>query len=76
MQDFGKIIQQPTTSLFITNSLIDIVRSNKNKLHCCFVDFKQAFDTVWRPGLWQKLSENNTHGKCFKVILKKSLCLY
>ena len=38
------------------------------KLHCCFVDFKQAFDTVWRPGLWQKLLQYSINGKCFNVI--------
>ena len=40
-------------NLFIVKSLIDIVRSSKKKLYCCFVDFKQAFDTVWREGLGQ-----------------------
>ena len=55
-------------NLFIIKSLIDIARANKTKLHCCFVDFKQAFDTVWRPGLWQKLLQYNINGKCFNVI--------
>lgn len=55
-------------NLFIIKSLIDIARSNKNKLHCCFVDFKQAFDTVWRPGLWSKLLQHDINGKCFNVI--------
>ncbi|XP_053380331.1 uncharacterized protein LOC128548841 [Mercenaria mercenaria] len=42
-------------NIFILKSLIDIVQANKKKLFCCFVDFKQAFDSVWRVGLWQKL---------------------
>ena len=54
--------------MFIIKNLIDIARANKTKLHCCFVDFKQAFDTVWRPGLWQKLLQYNINGKCFNVI--------
>ena len=49
-------------------SLVDIARANKTKLYCCFVDFKQTFDTVWRPGLWQKLLQYNINGKCFNVI--------
>ena len=29
-----------TDNIFIINSLIDIVKSSKKKLHCCFFDFK------------------------------------
>ena len=39
-----------TDNLFIINSLIDIMKSNRQKLYCAFIDFKQAFDTVWRNG--------------------------
>ena len=42
-------------NLFIIQSLIEISKSYKNKLFCAFVDFKQAFDNVWRDGLWYKL---------------------
>ena len=55
-------------NLFIIKSLIDIARSNKTKLFCCFVDFKQAFDSVWRDGLWLKLNTFNINGKCLRVI--------
>lgn len=55
-------------NLFIIKSLVDIVKSSKKKLYCCFVDFKQAFDTVWRNGLWTKLLKNQINGKCFHVI--------
>ena len=40
-------------NLFILKCLIDISQSSKKKLFCCFVDFKQAFDTVWRADLWR-----------------------
>ena len=55
-------------NLFIIKSLIDIARSNKTKLFCCFIEFKQAFDSVWRDGLWLKLDTFNTNGKYLKVI--------
>ena len=55
-------------NLFIIKSLIDIARSNKAKLFCCFIDFKQAFDSVWRDGLWLKLNTFDINGKCLKVI--------
>jgi hypothetical protein len=32
------------------------------------VDFKKAFDTVWRTGLWRKLQNCEIKGKCFKII--------
>ena len=55
-------------NIFILKSLIDIVQSQKKKIYCCFIDFKQAFDTVWRTGLWQKLIASKIHGKCFNFI--------
>ena len=42
-------------NLFIIQSLIEISKANKKKLFCAFIDFKQAFDKVWRDGLWHKL---------------------
>lgn len=27
----------------------------RKKLFCAFIDFKQAFGTVWRNGLWYKI---------------------
>ena len=56
-------------NLFILKSLTDIMQSQHKKLYCCFVDFKQAFDTVWRVGLWQKLRHYGFKGKCYNLIL-------
>ena len=33
-------------NLFILQSLLEILKSTKNKLFCAFIDFKQAFDNV------------------------------
>ena len=44
------------------------MQASKKKLNCCFIDFKQAFDTVWRIALWKKLLQENITGKCFKLI--------
>ena len=38
------------------------------KLFCSFVDFKSAFDTVWRLGSWQKLQNQINRVKKIKVI--------
>ena len=57
-----------TDNIFIINSLIDIVKSSKKKLHCCFFDFKQAFDRVSRERLWEKLEQHRINGKCLRLI--------
>ena len=57
-----------TDNIFIINSMIDIFKSQKKKLYCTFVDFKQAFDRVWRNALWAKLNMFNINGKCLNVI--------
>ena len=54
--------------IFTLNALNDILKSRKQKLFCCFVDFSSAFDSVWRAGLWHKLLQNGINGKVFKVI--------
>ena len=42
-------------NIFVLHALITIYFSFGKKLFCTFVDFKSAFDTIWRAGLWQKL---------------------
>jgi hypothetical protein len=60
-----------TDNTFCLHVLIDIyIYVVWEKLYCTFIDFKKAFDTVWRLGLWQKLVKNNDCRKVLKVILK------
>ena len=54
--------------IFVLSSLIDILKAQKQKLYCAFVDFSQAFDSVWRCGLWCKLLLNSVKGKFFQII--------
>ena len=35
----------------------------KGKLFTCFIDFKKAFDSVWRDGLFYKLFQYNIGAK-------------
>jgi hypothetical protein len=44
--------------IFTLKTLIDQSFANKKKLYVCFVDFKKAYDTVWRNGLFLKLLRN------------------
>ena len=55
-------------NMFILHALISIYFSFEKKLFCSFIDFKSAFDTVWRIGLWQKMQKSNVQGKNCKVI--------
>jgi len=44
---------------------------SKQKLYCAFVDYKKAFDTVWRDGLWHKLHQTGIYktSKVYKIIV-------
>ena len=53
---------------FILKTLIDIYASQNHKLFCACVDFKKAFDSVWRQGLWTKLIQQGINGKVLLVI--------
>ncbi|MCG8093283.1 MAG: reverse transcriptase family protein, partial [Candidatus Thiodiazotropha endolucinida] len=55
-------------NLFVLHSLFEMSKSCKNKLLCAFIDFKQAFDNVWRDGLWYKLQKYAINGKCLNLI--------
>lgn len=41
--------------IFTLRCLIDQAKAQKKRLHCCFVDFRKAFDTVPRERLFQRL---------------------
>ena len=57
-----------TDNIFILYSLIEMLNYRKKKLFCAFIDLKQAFDTVWRDGLWWKMVNCNVNGKCLTLI--------
>ena len=43
--------------LFILQSIVNNQLYRKKKLYCAFIDFKKAFDLVYRNGIWYKLCE-------------------
>ena len=57
-----------TDHVFVLHPLIEIMKNSNKNLFCCFIDFNQAFDSVWRVGLWQKLIKNYVNGKMFRII--------
>ena len=45
------------------------MKIKKKKIFCAFVDFENAFDKVWRDGLWYTLLLNNMNGYMYHVIV-------
>ena len=42
--------------IFTLNSIINkVIHYEKKRLYCAFVDFRKAFDVVYRDGIWLKL---------------------
>ena len=56
-----------TDHMFVLNSLIEIMKVSKKKPFCAFIDFSQAFDSIWRGGLWRKLLFDSVNGKFFYI---------
>ena len=54
--------------IFVMYSLIEMLGSKSKQLFAAFIDLKQAFDTIWRDGLWYKVVNCNITGKCYKLI--------
>ena len=50
--------------VFVLSSMISkLVNCDKRKLYCAFVDFRKAFDLVYRNGIWHKLISNGVSSK-------------
>ena len=54
--------------IFSLNTIVELLKAQKKKLYCAFIDFSQAFDSVWHVGLWRKLLDTYINGNFFRVI--------
>ena len=55
--------------VFILSSIINkIITKEKKKLYCAFVDFKKAFDLVYRDGIWYKLLQSGASSKFVNML--------
>ena len=52
---------RPADHVFTMKTLIDQAYKDKEGLYVCFVDFRKAYDTVWRDGLYHKLLNYNVN---------------
>ena len=57
-----------TDHIFTIKCLIDLYLSKGMKLYCAFIDYKQAFDTVWRAGLWRKIIQYGINGPFLRTV--------
>ena len=57
-----------THHLFLLQSLICFYQAFVKNFFCGFIDFRKAFDTVWRTGLWKKMINSGIKGKIFTVV--------
>jgi len=61
---------------FILRTLIKQKKVKKKPLHCCFVDFKKAFDIVSCEVLWQVLAGLEVEGhflQCLQAMYAKDI---
>ena len=66
---FGFIKNKRTTDcLFILKTLISQYRKSKKRLYACFIDFRKAFDTIWRKALFFKLAKEGIGVKAYSLI--------
>jgi len=54
--------------IFILHTIVQNVLHNKSKLHCAFIDYEKAFDTVIHDALWIKLVKKGISCKMLKMI--------
>ena len=55
--------------IFNLHTIIQLCFAKGKKLYCAFVDFAEAFDTVWRKALWFKLINSGITGKFLNIIV-------
>ena len=59
---------QTSDHMLILKTIADKFKTANEKIYFGFVDFKKAYDTVWRDGLLYKLLANGMNGNFFNVI--------
>ena len=60
-----------TDCIFVLNSIIDkVIKQEKKKLYCSFIDFRKAFDVVYRNGIWLKMLKYGISNKFTNMLQK------
>ena len=55
-------------AIFVTRQILEKAKERNIKVHMNFIDFKSAFDTIWRKALWKMLLSLGIDGKIVRII--------
>ena len=55
-------------NILVLYFLIDYLKSKGKTVYCTFIDYSNAFDNLWRVGLWRKMLDLGIDGKCLRII--------
>ena len=55
-------------AIFTVRQIIEKAKERKVNLHFNFIDFKSAFDTIWRKALWKMLAHIGINKKIIKIL--------
>ena len=55
-------------AIFIARQIMEKAREKGIKLHFNFIDFKSAFDTIWREALWKMLRALEVNNNIVNII--------
>ena len=61
---------QNSRHLLVLKTLIDTYKLKRKPIFACFIDFRKAYDSVWREGLFYKLIINGCSKKFIRLMLK------
>ena len=68
MHGFRKKIRT-ADHLLVLKTLVDYYKSKRKQIFACFIDFRKAYESVWREGLFLKLILNGCSMKFIRLML-------
>jgi len=54
--------------IFLLRQIIEKKLEFTEDLYICFIDFAQAYDSIWRQGTWKLLSQYGCHDKIVRLL--------
>ena len=55
-------------AIFIVRQIMEKAKEHQVPLHFNFIDFKAAFDTIWRKALWKMLLAIGVNPKIVRIV--------